>query len=73
MTLEGILNFCTGSTHPLPGDSFDCTLKFNHLDPYPTASTCSLTLTLPTQYQLYIDFKEACRVAFTLHGGFGLS
>ena len=39
-------------TERLPPTGFDteCTLNFNSCNVYPTASTCALTLTLPTKY-----------------------
>ena len=45
-------------------------LNFNPSSKYPTASTCALQLTLPICYD---QFKSALDVAFTMHGGFGLS
>ena len=72
ITLEQIPSFSTGSTLPPPGGFDGCVLKFSNKDPCPTASTCSMELHLPLQHKCFDDFKEACRVAFTLHGGFGL-
>ena len=73
ITLEQTLSFTTGSTIAPPGGIHGCVLMFSREDPFPTASTCSMELKLPLQYDLFVDFKEACRVAFTMHGGFGLS
>ena len=72
ISLEQVLSFSTGSTLPTPGGFAGCVLMFSDQDPYPTASTCSMELHLPLQHKCFDDFKEACRVAFTLHGGFGL-
>ena len=47
-------------------------LNFNDQNPYPTASTCSLSLTLPTKYSTYPEFKEKFIFAVKNHGGFGL-
>ena len=67
------MSFTTGFTIAPPGGIHGCVLMFSTEDPFPTASTCSMELKLPLQYDLFVDFKEACRVAFTMHGGFGLS
>ena len=48
-------------------------INFNPNSLYPTSSTCALQLTLPTCSSEYKPFKHACDVAFTMHGGFGLS
>ena len=48
-------------------------LNFNDDNLYPTASTCALHLTLPTQhYKNYTEFEGALDTAFLYHGGFGL-
>ena len=49
-------------------------LNFNDVQPYPTASTSAIALTLPTKYydQPYDAFKRAMDTAMTCHGGFGL-
>ena len=39
---------------------------------YPTASTCTMSLTLPTQYTDYSTFKQKCLFAFSNKTGFGL-
>ena len=66
--------FCGATTVPPcgfpPGKP---TLHFNHNDVYPTASTCVLELTRPTQYTDYNTFKFRLNQAFTMHGGFGKS
>lgn len=49
-----------------------CTLSFNPKQPYPTASTCAVELTLPTKYSNFEEFKTHLDIAFTMHGGFGL-
>ncbi len=49
-------------------------LNFNDDNPFPTASTCALHLTLPTRYYNdYKDFAKAMDVGFIYHGGFGLT
>ena len=55
------------------GFDTECTLNFNSCNVYPTASTCALTLTLPTKYHDdYYHFKDKMLYAFANHGGFGL-
>ena len=73
ITLEQILHFSTGSTVPPPAGFHGCFLLFSLHDPYPTASTCSMELALPLKHELFMEFKEACKTAFSYHGGFGLS
>jgi hypothetical protein len=72
VTLEDILSFFTGASHPPPLGFPDATLNFNPTNIYPTASTCSLCLTLPTKYESFDTFKEAFVFAMQCHGGFGL-
>lgn len=67
-----ILSFFTGADSIPPVGYDRVTLTFNNLNPYPTASTCGLELTLPTKYDEYEEFKRHMDVAFTMHGGFGL-
>ena len=47
----------------------DATLNFNHYQPYATASTCGIELTLPL-YKTYKEFKDKMIVSL-LYGGFG--
>ena len=48
------------------------TLEFDDDNMYPTASTCALTLVLPTKYHMdYSAFKNAMFVGLKHHGGFG--
>ena len=68
--------FLTGAEE-LPPGGFGCfvrpCLNFSDEQPYPTASTCSISMTLPTKYRgNYYLFKRAMDVAMTCHGGFGL-
>ena len=51
LRLEDCLVFFTAAER-LPPGGFNkvCTLNFNLLNVYPTASTCALVLTLPTMY-----------------------
>lgn len=72
--LSDCLSFFTGASR-IPPTGFDsmCTLNFSRVNVYPTASTCSLILTLPTMYHnAYDTFKEKMLFAFSKHGGFGL-
>ena len=58
MTLEDILTCYTGSDKVPPlGFVPAPTLAFNSAAYYPTSSTCSLTLYLPTKYEDYCAFK----------------
>ena len=69
-----ILNFFTGA-ESIPPCGFPPgkpVLSFNSSNPYPTASTCALELTLPTKYDDYQEFKSKMDQAFSMHGGFGL-
>ena len=72
VSLEQVLSFFTGSIVIPPTGFHGCCLGFSTDDPYPTASTCSNELKLPTKYDQFIEFKEACSTAFSSHGGFGL-
>ena len=67
-----ILAFFTGSDSIPPGGFNGVFINFNNENPYPTASTCGLELTLPTKYDKYDYFKKSLDVAFSMHGGFGL-
>ena len=73
VTIPLILAFFTGAEQIPPlGFPYDPVLTFAD-NPYPTASTCAIQLTLPTKYSQYSPFKSALDLAFTSHGGFGLS
>ncbi len=73
ISLKIILAFFSGAdTVPPLGFGKEATLSFNPTNPYPTASTCALELTLPTKYTKYEEFKRQLDVAFSMHGGFGL-
>ena len=57
--LSECLSFFTGASR-IPPTGFDkaCTLTFNGINVYPTASTCAFILTLPTlYYNSYPTFK----------------
>ena len=58
LTMGGVLSYFTGADSIPPLGFDDATLSFNNTNPYPTASTCTLCLTLPTMYQDYASFKE---------------
>eukprot|EP00118_Oscarella_pearsei_P022895 m.268449 g.268449 ORF g.268449 m.268449 type:complete len:69 (+) comp40528_c0_seq3:1423-1629(+) len=64
--------FFTGaSIVPVLGFQEKSTLCFSDSEVYPTSSTCALTLTLPSQYKDYKNFKEKMAHALKNHGGFG--
>ena len=53
MNLERVLSFFIGAEEIPPGSYgalLQPCLNFNEQQPYPTASTCAITLTLPTRY-----------------------
>lgn len=67
------MSFFTGADSIPPLGFGDATLTFNDTNPYPTASTCGLCLTLPTKYyDDYSSFKKEFVFAISNHGGFGL-
>lgn len=69
-----VLSFFTGAGEIPPlGFPFEATLKFSATSPYPTASTCAIELTLPTQYTHQEQFTKAMSQALILHGGFGIA
>lgn len=72
MSLGECLSFFTSADILPPVNGFECTLQFSASNMYPTASTCTCTLTLPTKYDHYADFKEKVLYGFINHGGFGL-
>ena len=73
ISMGSILSFFTGADHIPPLGFDEATLNFSDNNPYPTASTCALCLTLPTKYHgSYADFKENFTFAMHNHGGFGL-
>ena len=74
LTLSSCLSFFSGAERLPPiGFETDCALNFNRDNIYPTASTCALTLVLPTKYHDdYIQFKDKMLFGFANHGGFGL-
>lgn len=72
VAIGDVLNFFTGAKSPPPLGFAEATLNFNPTNPYPTSSTCSLCLTLPSRYDQFEDFKTAFVFAIQNHGGFGL-
>jgi hypothetical protein len=74
LTFQDVLAFFTGAERIPPlGFHNQPTLNFNDNNPFPTASTCGIVLTLPTQYHdNYRLFKEKMVFALKYHGGFGL-
>jgi hypothetical protein len=71
--LSDCLAFFTG-VRQIPPVGLDdwCTLNFSSSSIYPTAAVCALTLTLPSKYDNYDDFKQQMNYAIANHGGFGL-
>ncbi len=72
-----VLSFFTGAEQVPPlsyGLYTSPTLRFNHSQPLPTASTCATELILPTVYfdKPFSAFKDAMDTALLCHGGFGL-
>ena len=67
-----VLVFFAGAEVIPPLGFSEVTLNFNHANPFPTASTCGLTLILPTKYTQYESFKNNFMYAITNSGGFGL-
>ncbi len=74
MTLEDILIFFSGSREVPPlGFTPSGNVTFSNEETYPKASTCALTLILPTKYHKdYATFKDKVSFAVKNHGGFGL-
>ena len=74
VTLSTILSFVTGAEDIPPlGFPHDATLGFSESNPYPTASTCSIQLMLPSKYATYEDFRKYLLYAMVNHSGFGLA
>ena len=72
VTLTDVMQFITGSKTP-PQSTGIGSLHFSEDAPFPTASTCTMSLTLPTQYEgNYSRFREKCSYAFKNSTGFGL-
>eukprot|EP00731_Ephydatia_muelleri_P032655 Em0024g199a len=75
VSLKNVLSFFTGAEDiPLTGYDTTPTLMFDHTsNPFITASTCAVQLTLPT---IHSDdqavFDEKVIYALRHHGGFGL-
>jgi len=73
ISMGDILSFFTAAEYIPPLGFDNATLNFNDKNPYPTASTCGLCLTLPTKYHdNYYEFKDKFVFAMQNHGGFGL-
>ena len=74
VTLSTVLSFVTGAEEIPPlGFPHNATLGFSETNPYPTASTCAIQLTLPSKYAMYEDFRKYVLYAMVNHGGFGLA
>ena len=72
VNLKSILIFFTGADTIPPQGYPSANLYFSHSNIFPTASTCAITLTLPTKHIKYEHFKSHMNIAFSMHGGFGL-
>ena len=72
VSLKNIISFFTGGDCIPPLGFETAILNFNSTNPYPTASTCAIHLTLPTKYEDYEEYKKHMDTAFKMHGGFGL-
>lgn len=72
LTLEDIVIFFTGSDKIPLGSNPPPSIMFHDGNIYPKASTCAMTLILPTKYKTYSEFKEKVTFAMKYHGGFGL-
>ena len=59
------------SAVPPVGFDDDLTVSFDEVAKFPVASTCALTLTLPSKYEDYEPFKEAMSTAVLGAHGFG--
>ena len=74
VSLGVVLSFFSGADDIPPlGFPHEPVLNFSSHAVYPTASTCAIQLTLPTQYDSFDKFKNKLDQAFLMHGGFGLS
>ena len=73
-TLPHVLSFFTvGETIPPTGYDAKPSLRFSRSNVLPIASTCALSLTLPTRYfDDPVMFKAKMIFGFMNHGGFGL-
>ena len=73
ISLEDIMIFYSGTDKMPPlGFPHKSKLEFDDDNIYPTASTCSLTLVLPTKYYMdYDSFKNSMYIGLKYHGGFG--
>lgn len=72
-SVEDVLVFFSGADC-LPPLGFHRSPELHFLEPadlFPTASTCSLILRLPTRYHDYESFKVAMVQALTMNDGFG--
>lgn len=68
-----VLSFFTGADSVPPLGFCGATLNFNDENPYPTASTCTFSLTLTARHHSNYDmFKENFIFSIQNHGGFGL-
>ena len=75
VSLEYLLIFFSGADREPPlGFPVKPNLRFiTDADQlFPTASTCSLELWLPTKYTEYAPFQDAMITALMGHGGFGV-
>ena len=72
VTLEDVLKFLSGcSIIPPGGFDSDLTLNFTEESRYPSVSTCTFTLTLPLNLNVYQRFKEILIESIISGPGFG--
>ena len=67
VTLPMALGFFTGAEEMPPlGFPHEPTLVFSDTNPYPTALTCAIQLTLPTKYNTYAEFRRSMSYAMVV-------
>ena len=67
--LKSLLQFFCGEDH-VPS-TIKPILTFHDSGIFPTASTCSMELSIPASHKTYISFASAMDKALEWHGGFG--
>ena len=70
MKLENVLKFFSGHINIPPSD-LCITLMFTHTSKYPSTSTCSIELHIPTMYRKFEDFRHAVDFAISNSEEFG--
>lgn len=70
--LKHVMIFFSGADAEPPGGfSQQPSLAFSQSSMYPTASTCTLELTIPACYEKYNEFKQAILTGLLSNDGFG--